>query len=82
MSEDVFWELFMKVYQLYGYYEGDHRKVARFIGNMESLSDFSAEMEPLLAGADGEALARKTEAFGEKKIRFQREAARIVRAYF
>ena len=82
MSRDTFWELFVKIYQLYGYYEGDHRKVARFIGNIESLSDFSAEMDTLLAGADGEELARKTEAFGEKKIRFQREVAQIVRTYF
>lgn len=82
MSKEFFEELFMKVYGLYGHYAGDHRKVAKFVGDTESLMGFVERANRLWGGKSADELERDAQAFAEKKIQFYDHVTKIAEEYF
>ena len=82
MEKGFFEELFMKVYGLYGHYEGDHRKVAKFVGDTESLTGFVERANRLWGEKSADELERDAQAFAEKKIQFYDQVTKIAEEYF
>ena len=82
MEKGFFEELFMKVYGLYGHYDGDHRKVAKFVGDMESLTGFVERANRLWGEKSADELERDAQAFAEKKIQFYDQVTKIAEEYF
>ena len=82
MSREFFEELFMKVYGLYGHYAGDHRKVAKFVGDTESLRVFVERANRLWGKKTADELERDAQVFGERKLRFYDQVTKIAEEYF
>ena len=82
MPERDFREIYKNVYELYGYYEGDHARVSEFIGNSGSLNDFSQRLCDLLKGVDEAEIGEKAQVFADKKWAFYRAVAKIAEEHF
>jgi len=82
MEKAFFEELFMKVYGLYGHYDGDHRKVAKFIGDTESLIGFVERANRLWGEKSADELERDAQAFADRKLRFYDQVTKIAKEYF
>lgn len=79
VSPELFERLYTNVVVLYGYYEADHRRVAQFIGDSESIGDFLSRLRKIWTGKNMSALARKGDAFSLRKLMFREEVKRIAK---
>lgn len=77
VSPKLFERLYTNVAVLYGYYDGDHRRVAKFIGNCESLEDFLYRLRKMWGGKDASILRRKGDAFAYRKLAFREQVRQI-----
>ena len=82
MEKPFFEELFMKMYGLYGHYDGDHAKVAKFVGDTESLTGFVERANRLWGKKSADELERDAQAFAERKLRFYDQVTKIAKEYF
>jgi len=82
IPEADFEQLYRNVYGLYGYYEGDHGRVAEFIGNSDSLNDFSQRLFDLVGGVNSDEIRQKAQVFIDKKVEFYQAVAKIAEEYF